>query len=175
LLTESRNNVLRDLTLYPKRGHILDHNGNPLAINVQSYSLFTIPKQLDGVRSQYKQLAKIVPTLTYERIRAKIKNRERYTWLARKIRLSDEQVDAVKKLKGIYIEAVPKRIYPNGTLASQALGFVGIDNAGLAGIEYEFDQKLKGEPTILKYIKDAKGRPIKFESSSAQLESHDLT
>src|SRR5690606_18132930 len=108
-------------------------------------------------------------------IREKVKNRERYTWLARKMRLTDEQVEAIKKLKGIYIEAVPKRIYPNGELAGQVLGFVGIDNSGLAGIEYEYDQKLRGEPTVVKYIKDAKGRPIKFESSHTQLESHDLT
>src|SRR5690606_37304966 len=77
-------------------------------------------------------------------------------------------------LKGIYIEAVPKRIYPNGELAAQVLGFVGVDNVGLAGVEYEFDKKLRGEPSILKYVKDAKGRPIKFESTHHQTQSHDL-
>lgn len=175
LLAKSRSQVFREITVYPKRGHILDRNGNPLAINIQTYSLFTIPRQLDGDHSAYRELSKIVPTLPYEKIRERVKNRERYTWLARKIRLNDEQVEAVKKLKGIYIEAVPKRIYPNGNLAAQVLGFVGIDNSGLSGIEYEYDKKLRGEPTILKYIKDAKGRPIKFESSHAQIESHDLT
>lgn len=175
LLTKSRNQVFREITVYPKRGHILDRNGNPLAINVQTYSLFTIPKQLDGDQSQYRQLSKIVPSLTYSRIKKKVRNRERYTWLARKIKLDDTQVDSIKKLKGVYIEAVPKRIYPNGNLAAQTLGFVGIDNSGLSGLEYEFDKKLRGEPTILKYIKDAKGRPIKFESSRTQKESHDIT
>lgn len=175
LLAKSRNQVFREITVYPKRGHILDRNGNPLAINVQTYSLFTIPRQLDGDMSPYRELAKIVPNLPYQRIREKVKNRERYTWLGRKMRLSDEQVEAIKKLKGIYIEAVPKRIYPNGELAGQVLGFVGIDNSGLSGIEYEYDKKLRGEPTVLKYIKDAKGRPIKFESSHTQVESHDLT
>lgn len=174
LLTKSRNQVFRELTVYPKRGHILDRSGHPLAINVQTYSLFTIPKQLDGDFSVYKELARIVPTLPYARIKQRVKNRERYTWLARKIRLEDEQVEKVKKLKGIYIEAVPKRIYPNATLLAQVLGFVGIDNSGLSGVEYEFDKKLRGEPTVLKYIKDAKGRPIKFESTSPQKESHDI-
>ncbi len=175
LLTKSRNQVFREVTVYPKRGHILDRNGHPLAINVQTYSLFTIPKQLEGDHSAYRELAKIVPHLPYAKIKSKVKNRDRYTWLARKIRLDDQQVEAVKKLKGIYIEAVPKRIYPNGDLAAQTLGFVGVDNSGLAGLEYEFNQKLKGEPTILKYIRDAKGRPIKFESNNAQKESHDIT
>tara|TARA_R110000868_G_scaffold55424_4_gene172307 strand:+ start:7126 stop:9024 length:1899 start_codon:yes stop_codon:yes gene_type:complete len=175
LLTKSRNQIFREVTVYPKRGHILDRNGHPLAINVQTYSLFTIPKQLEGDHSAYRELAKIVPHLPYAKIKSKVKNRDRYTWLARKIRLDDHQVEAVKKLKGIYIEAVPKRIYPNGDLAAQTLGFVGVDNSGLAGLEYEFNQKLKGEPTILKYIRDAKGRPIKFESNNAQKESHDIT
>tara|TARA_R110000868_G_scaffold320917_8_gene582009 strand:+ start:7053 stop:8906 length:1854 start_codon:yes stop_codon:yes gene_type:complete len=175
LLTKSRNQVFREVTVYPKRGHILDRNGHPLAINVQTYSLFTIPKQLEGDHTPYRELAKVVPVLPYSKIKSKVKNRDRYTWLARKIRLDDAQVEAIKKLKGIYIEAVPKRIYPNGDLAAQTLGFVGVDNSGLAGLEYEFDQKLKGEPTILKYIRDAKGRPIKFESNNAQKESHDIT
>lgn len=174
LLTKSRNQIFREVTIYPKRGYILDRNGNPLAINIQTYSLFTIPKQLDGDHSAYRELAKIVPNLPYSSIRSKVKNRDRYTWLARKVRLTDEQVDAIKKLKGIYIEAVPKRIYPNGDLAAQVLGFVGVDNSGLAGIEYEYDKKLRGEPTIVKYIKDAKGRPIKFESSHKHAQSHDL-
>lgn len=175
LLTKSRNQIFREVTIYPKRGYILDRNGNPLAINIQTYSLFTIPKQLDGDHGAYRELAKIVPNLPYSSIRAKVKNRDRYTWLARKVRLTDEQVDSIKKLKGIYIEAVPKRIYPNGDLAAQVLGFVGVDNSGLAGIEYEYDKKLRGEPTIVKYIKDAKGRPIKFESSHKHAQSHDLT
>lgn len=175
LLTKSRNQVFREITVYPKRGQILDRNGNPLAINVQTYSIFTIPRQLENDREVYQSLSDLVPSLTMDRIQQRVKNRSRYTWLARKIRLNDEQVEAIKKLKGIYIEAVPKRIYPNGTLAAQVLGFVGIDNAGLSGIEYEFDQKLRGEPTIFKYIKDAKGRPIKFESTHAQQVSHDLS
>ncbi len=174
LLTKSRNQVFREITVYPKRGYILDRSGHPLAINIQTYSLFTIPKQLDGDFTAYKELSKIVPKLTYSNIKKRVKNRERYTWLARKIRLDDDQVEKVKKLKGIYIEAVPKRIYPNATLAAQALGFVGIDNSGLSGLEYEFDKHLRGEPTILKYIKDAKGRPIKFESTSTQKDSHDI-
>jgi len=87
LLTKSRNQVFRELTVYPKRGHILDRSGHPLAINVQTYSLFTIPKQLDGDFSVYKELARIVPTLPYDRIKRRVKKRERYTWLARKIRL----------------------------------------------------------------------------------------
>ena len=69
----------------------------------------------------------------------------------------DEIENQIKKLKGIYIDSVPKRIYPNNELLAQTLGFVGIDNVGLSGIEYQFNDELKGEPKILKYVIDNKG------------------
>ena len=47
---------------------------------------------------------------------------------------------------------------------AQTVGFVGIDNIGLSGVEYQFNNLLKGEAKIIKYLKDAKGRPLKFES-----------
>ena len=81
----------------------------------------------------------------------------------------------IKELKGIYIDSVPKRLYPNHELAAQVLGFVGVDNAGLAGIEYLFDEQLKGKPQVVKYVKDAKGRAIKFESQEMGFGAENLT
>ncbi len=166
LISRSKSQFIRERKVYPKRGNIYDRNKNPLALNIQTYSIFTIPKNLKADKTSYKKLAKTVPALTYGKIIKKIKGRERYTWLARKISLSKEQVKTIKEIPGIYIEAVPKRIYPNHELFSQALGFVGIDNIGLAGIEYSFDKELKGEPRTIRYVKDAKGRAIKMQSSS---------
>ena len=59
-------------------------------------------------------------------------------------------------------------------MASQIIGFVGVDNVGLSGIEYRFDKELKGRPKVVKYIKDAKGRPVKFESQNIDTKNHDL-
>ena len=174
LLVRSRDQIVRETTVYSKRGRVLDRNGNFLAINIQTYSIFTIPKNVAGRFANYKKLSKIIPSLTYRDIMQKVKNRKRYTWLARKISLNKEQVNKIKALEGIYIESVPKRIYPNGELLSQILGFVGVDNIGLSGIEYLFDKQLKGKARVLKYIKDAKGRPIKFEGQFYDDENHDI-
>ncbi len=163
-IKQSKKQFFRQVTIYPKRGAIYDRNNNPLAINIQTYSIFTIPKEVKGSKDVYRELSKLVPQLTFKKIKRKVYKRNRYTWLARKIRLNKEVVKNIKKLKGIYIESVPKRFYPNHELLSQALGFVGIDNVGLAGLEYHFNDILKGRPRILKYIKDAKGRAIKFQS-----------
>ena len=174
LLVRSHDQIFRESIIYPRRGNILDRNGKPLAINVQTYSIFTIPKNLKASGKSYRRLAEIVPSLSYDEILSKIKGRQRYTWLARKISLEDGQVEEIERLKGIYIESVPKRIYPNGELLSQVLGFVGIDNVGLSGIEYLFDKELRGVPKVLKYIKDAKGRPIKFVGQMQEQQSHDI-
>jgi cell division protein FtsI (penicillin-binding protein 3) len=160
----SQRQFFKESKVFPKRGTIFDRNGNPLAINIQTFSIFAIPKNNKLQFDSYKKLTKIVPQLKYNKIKNKIIKRRKYTWLARKIKLEKSQVEAIRKLEGIYIEAVPKRYYPNKKLLSQVLGFVGVDNVGLSGIEYSQDKILKGSPKVVKYLKDAKGRAIKYES-----------
>ncbi len=164
LVEKSKSQYFRESKIYPRRGNIFDRNGNPLAINIQTYSIFIIPKNISNKSKTLKSLSRILPNHSYKDILNKIKKRKRFTWIARKIKLSKKQVAKIKKLKGIYIELVPKRFYPNNELLSQLIGFVGIDNSGLSGIEYLFDKELRGKPKITKYIKDNKGRPLKFES-----------
>ena len=174
LLKYSKKQILREYKIYPNRGNIFDREGNSLAINIQTYSIFTIPRNVSEGISSYIRLSEIVPSLTLKKIQRKIYKRKRYTWLARKISLNDKQVRQIKDIKGVYIEAVPKRLYPNQSLLSQSLGFVGLDNKGLAGLEYLFDDKLRGKAKIIKYIKDAKGRPLKFESAERARKANNL-
>lgn len=174
LTQKSSNQFFRQSTIFPRRGVIYDRNGHPLALNVQTYSIFTIPRNLDSNFTPLKELEAIVPELDFERTRSRIGERSRFTWLARKISLNQEQVEAIENLSGIHIEAVPKRLYPNNQLSAQILGFVGVDNVGLAGLEHRFDKELKGKPTILRYIIDNRGRPVKFESHQVETGNNDV-
>ncbi len=175
LIARSKSQFFREAKVYPKRGNIYDRNGNPLAINIQTYSIFTIPKNIKKNKwKPYRELSKIEPRLSLNFIKKRISNRKNYTWLARKIELTKEQVKKIKKLEGIYIDSVPKRVYPNHEVGSQILGFVGVDNIGLSGVEYSFDKELRGEPTVIRYIKDAKGRAVKFERETKSKLSKDL-
>jgi cell division protein FtsI (penicillin-binding protein 3) len=175
LIARSKSQIFREITVYPKRGNIYDRNGQPLAINIQTYSIFTIPKDLKNKKKAFQILSKTVPSLSMSSLLRKTKGRQRYTWLARKVQLSKKQVKKIKSIGGIYIDSVPKRLYPNHEVASQVLGFVGIDNIGLAGIEYLYNDDLKGKPKVVKYVKDAKGRPIKFESQDLGSDAQDIT
>lgn len=164
LIVRANSQFLREATVYPKRGNIYDRSGHPFALNVQTYSIFAIPKSTDKKIDVYRKLSKIIPELSYKEMTALIKKRKRFTWLGRKLKLTKDQVEQVKELKGVFIEGTPERTYPNHELLSQVVGFVGLDNKGLSGLEYMYDKELRGNPVKLKYTIDNKGRPIKFES-----------
>lgn len=175
LITYAKSQFIRQVKEYPNRGNILDRNNHPLAINVHVYNLFTIPKNKN--ESFYKELltlSKIVPELSYQKLKNLVHKRNKYTWLARKINLTESQLKKIKKLEEIFVESHTERIYPNYELGAQTIGFVGIDNTGLAGIEDSLNQKLKGEPQLVKYIRDAKGRPIKYETKASNLVAPDV-
>ncbi|MBY0413730.1 MAG: hypothetical protein K2Q18_06180 [Bdellovibrionales bacterium] len=104
LIVRANSQFLREATIYPKRGNIYDRSGNPLALNVQTYSIFAIPKSTDKKEDVYIKLAKIIPELSYKEMTSMIKKRKRFTWLGRKLRLTKDQVEEVKGLKGIFIE-----------------------------------------------------------------------
>ncbi len=175
LLAYAKSQFFREVKEYPNRGNILDRNGNPLAINVHVYNVFTIPKNKNAeYYRQLHELSKIVPELTYNKLKSLVNKRTRYTWLGRKISLNEDQIKKIKKLDMVFIESHSQRVYPNRELLSQTLGFVGVDNTGLAGIENSLNKELKGEPQVVKYIRDAKGRPIKYESRAMELVAHDV-
>lgn len=175
LIAYAKSQFIREVKEYPNRGNILDRNGNPLAINVHVYNLFTIPRNKNAdFYSQLKTLSTVVPELPYQKLRGLVQKRTKYTWLGRKITLSEEQLKKIKKLEGIFVESHTERVYPNRELLAQTIGFVGIDNTGLAGIENSMNAELKGKPQVVKYIRDAKGRPIKYETKASNLVSPDI-
>lgn len=174
LISYSKSQALRVVKSYPRRGSIFDRNGNPLAINVKKYNIFSIPKDNDELHKEVKQLVNTVNGLSFTELYKKLKTRQRYTWIARQVELTDSQVVELKNLKQIFVESQLSRIYPNHELLGQVLGFVGVDNDGLSGVEYQFNTELKGQAQINKYYKDAKGRPIKFKSADIEGSSDDL-
>lgn len=175
LLAYAKSQFIREVKEYPNRGNILDRNGNPLAINVHVYNLFTIPKNKNAeFYQQLKELSNIVPELPYQKLKDMVQKRTKYTWLARKISLNESQLRRIKKLDGIFSESHSQRVYPNRELMAQTLGYVGIDNTGLAGLENSLNSNLKGKPQVVKYIRDAKGRPIKYETKASEVASADI-
>jgi cell division protein FtsI (penicillin-binding protein 3) len=90
-----------------------------------------------------------------------------FVWIARRLDADDARKMLALHLPGIHSRQEAKRFYPNGSLAAHVLGFVGIDNAGLAGIEQSFNQKISGDAGKLFLEKDSGGRSYEsFEVAS---------
>ena len=83
----AENQFVREGIIFPKRGNIYDRNGAPLALNIQTYSLFTIPKHTEEELLNYKKLAAIIPDLKLSFIRKKISKRNKNLWRFFKILL----------------------------------------------------------------------------------------
>ena len=152
----------RNLPIEASRGKILDRNGIVLADNVTTTSLVLVPNQIKNKREVTQELAKILNVSYNEMKKHVFKNTsiERVHPLGR--RLSYEVADKIEALKfdGVYLLKEAKRYYPYKTLLAHVLGYVGIDNQGLSGLELQYDKYLTGEAGAIKYFSDAKGNKL---------------
>ena len=154
----------RDLPLEADRGLILDRNGKILADNLTTTSLVLIPNQIKDKELTSTKLAEILG-VSYEEM-AKHVNKstsiERVHPEGR--RLSFDVADRINSLEipGVYLVKESKRYYPYAEMLSHTLGYVGIDNQGLSGLELEYNKYLTGENGAIKYFADAKGNKLKL-------------
>lgn len=149
----------RSFPLEASRGFIKDRNGIDLAINVPVISVVCIPYQIKNKEDTSEKLAKILK-VSQEIIYNKISKKASIVRLSPEGRqISDLQADQIQQLnlKGVYLVQDSKRYYPYENMLSNTLGFVGIDNQGLAGVEKYYDEILRGKNGSLNYIMDAKG------------------
>ena len=139
-----------------ERADITDRNGVLLATDVTVASLFAEPKKvLDPVEAA-NGIARALPDLDRNEILARLTAGKTFVWLKR--HLTPREQDAVNRLglPGIGFQSEQERIYPQGPLASHVLGFVDVDNHGLAGVEQYFDERLRKLP------EDGKRTPVKL-------------
>ena len=161
----------RDLPIEGDRGLILDRNGVVLADNITTTSLVLIPNQIKNKDEVSSNLANILGVTKEEMDKHVNKETSIERVHPEGRRLSYEIADKIENLKydGVYLIRESKRYYPYGELLSHVLGYVGIDNQGLSGIELMYDEYLKGESGAIKYFSDAKGN--KLNLSEIYLES----
>ena len=152
----------RNLPIKADRGLIYDRTGVVLADNATTTSLVVIPNQIKDKKETATKLAEIL-SVDYEDMYKHVSKKtsiERVHPEGR--RLSYEVADKIKNLKldGVYLVKESKRIYPYDSYMAHTLGFVGIDNQGLSGIELTYDEYLTGEDGAIKYFSDAKGNKL---------------
>ncbi len=148
-----------------RRGMILDRGGNQLAISNIIYNVFADPAVIKDHKTAATALAEIIDQPAHI-ISQKITKSDspRYTIIEPDITLKQkEQIDKLN-LYGIGIESQWKRYNPNGRSTCHITGFVGVDNTGLAGIEFKYENLLKGQPGYYTFTADSARRPIRLAS-----------
>ncbi|PKR78534.1 stage V sporulation protein D [Halalkalibacillus sediminis] len=157
----------RDIFFEPERGKILDRNGEVLVDNVVTPSLFVVPRQIENPENVAAQLEDILPISKDKALEYLTKNVsvERVHPEGRK--LSKEQADEIRALNisGLYLAEDSERFYPYEEHLAHVLGFTGIDNQGLMGIEASYDEELSGDRGSLSFFSDAKGRRLEDRSN----------
>ncbi|HYM60773.1 MAG TPA: penicillin-binding transpeptidase domain-containing protein [Thermoanaerobaculia bacterium] len=147
----------RILELTPVRGSILDSHERVLAESVTAESIYADPQAITDAARAAKLLAKI-PALqtTAKELRRKLEEGGGFVWIARQFPV--EAAAEVKKLKipGIYSLEEHRRSYPRQTLASNVIGYAGLDGQGLAGIEHSFDSYVRGHAGRVTLLRDAR-------------------
>ena len=152
----------RDLSLEAERGRILDRNGEVLADNLTTASLVLIPSQIKDKELLTTKLSEILG-VSYSEMEKHVYKKtsiERVHPEGR--RLSYEVASKISDLKmdGVYLMKEAKRYYPYGDLLAHSLGYVGIDNQGLSGLELKYDKYLTGKAGMIKYFSDAHGNKL---------------
>jgi cell division protein FtsI (penicillin-binding protein 3) len=152
----------RTINLDPRRGAILDRNGRPLAVSVDAESIYAVPQE---IHEPDKTAAALALSLGLDaparhELVAQLQRSRAFVWVRRKVdpRLTREVRDL--QLEGIGFLTETRRYYPKRELAAQVLGYVGVDNTGMSGIEYAFEDLIRGRAAKVSVRTDARRRPM---------------
>jgi cell division protein FtsI (penicillin-binding protein 3) len=156
-IAKKQHNQLVELE--PRRGAIYDCNLKAQAFNMSMNSLYAVP---NAIKDKTAVINQLLPILGTDRayLQDRLNRKKSFIWVARK--LTPEKSAVIKKLniKGLGFLKETKRIYPNSYLASHIIGFSGMDNIGLEGVERDFDKYLKGVPGWAIFLRDARQKKL---------------
>lgn len=150
---------MRDMQVEARRGTIFDREGRELAISVNVDSIYAIPAEIRDPQPVAAALSEVLE-ISYEDMLERVTRQSSFVWIQRKV--DDERSRRVRALDlpGVHFTVESRRYYPKGSLASHVLGFSGIDNQGLEGVELVYDEPLSGKAGRIVSEFDARGREI---------------
>jgi cell division protein FtsI (penicillin-binding protein 3) len=144
----------RTFEVAPRRGILYDRNMRELAMTVQVDSIYAVPIEIDDKNKT--SYARTLASLTHidaadaqsteDQIAKRLNDGHGFAWVARRVKPEVSARVRALNLKGVYFQKEFQRFYPNSQIAAQALGYVGIDDNGLGGLEQKFDSRLHGTP-----------------------------
>jgi cell division protein FtsI (penicillin-binding protein 3) len=152
----------RTIDVAPRRGVLYDRNLHELAMTVQVDSIYADPAEIDDKKAAAHTLADLVHVdpednrTTESEIAKRLMAGKNFAWIARRVSADVSTRVHALNMKGIYYQKEFQRFYPDNQIAAQVLGYVGIDDSGLGGIERKFDDQLHGVPGKMYTAMDAR-------------------
>ncbi|MCL1816955.1 MAG: penicillin-binding transpeptidase domain-containing protein [Clostridiales bacterium] len=156
---KAENHRIKDLLVPASRGTIFDRNGNKLAISITAETITASPPDIIASQEVAKIAAFLAATLDMDvqKVKESITKDKPFSYVKRKVDFAAADAIRQAKLPGIHITGEPKRFYPKGMLAANVIGYAGLDNEGLEGVEYVLDSILQGQPGRIIGAYDANG------------------
>jgi cell division protein FtsI (penicillin-binding protein 3) len=147
----------RTILILPRRGAIFDRDGHELAVSIEASSVYAIPDEVHDARKTARVLSRLLglPVSEIEKSLTADSDRD-LVCVARKIDEAAAHEIERARLAGIRLLPDTRRFYPKESLAANVLGYVGIDDQGLAGLEYAYDETVRGKPGELTVLRDAR-------------------
>jgi len=159
LAARARNQHQAKQDLRVERGKIYDRRGRELAVNLEVLSAYCNPQEVASPEQEAKEFSRVTGE-SYRKVLSRMKADRSFVWLKRK--LDYKEADALRSLGLQGVDFLPefRRYYPKGSMASHLLGFVGIDNQPLEGLELSFEESLRGWEETVPVERDARGRTL---------------
>jgi stage V sporulation protein D (sporulation-specific penicillin-binding protein) len=159
LTGKARDSWSRNVPFEPQRGEIMDRNGVALATNISAPTVYAVPRQIEDPAMTAEKLAAAL-NMSKEKAYQHITKKSMIERIPEGRKISHEKAKEIRamNLKGIYIGEDSKRHYPFGSYLSHVLGFAGVDNQGLMGLELYYDKQLKGTKGSVQFYANAKGQ-----------------
>ena len=158
LVERARRQRSRTITTTPKRGEIVDREGRVLAYSVDAESIFADPSGVADPVKTARVLCEVVDCP--EDLETNLDTDRLFLWVQRHVSIDTARRVRELDLEGIWFLKENRRFYPNRELAAHLIGYVGIDNQGLFGLESSYDEEIAGRPGTVLIQTDARNRPF---------------
>jgi cell division protein FtsI (penicillin-binding protein 3) len=156
----------RTFEVAPRRGILYDRNLRELAMTVLADSIYADPSEIADKKAAARALAALVHSdpadqqTTEDQIASRLNAGHNFAWVARRVTPAAAAGVKALNMKGIYFQKEFERFYPDNRIASQVLGYVGVDDNGLGGLEQKFDRELHGQPGQVYMAMDARRKVL---------------
>lgn len=150
----------RDIEVSASRGKITDRNGDMLAVSTPMKSIWAIPGDARTMDATQKQQLAALLEMSVRELDGKIASDKTFVFVKRQVPPETASRIAALKLPGVHDEKEYRRYYPTGDMTAHIVGFTGVDDKGLEGVELAFQQSLLGRPGARTVIRDRRGNIV---------------